>query len=277
MGGASYQFQSWSDGGAQSHDVIADATATYVATFVGPPPAPPTLTASVMSSSITALNWSDVAGETGYRVERALAGGSFAQIGTAGVNATAFTDSGLSAATTYQYRVRAFNTSGESAPSNVASARTLPAVIRINFQPAGSSVPSGYLVDSGAAFGSRGKGFSYGWNATNNHTRDRNSTRSPDQRYDTLNHMQKGGSFSWQLAVPNGTYTVRIVAGDPGHIDSTYRINVEGVLAINGRPTSAARWIDRTVTVTVADGQLTISNATGAANNKICFIDITTP
>ena len=120
-------------------------------------------------------------------------------------------------------------------------------------------------------------GFSYGWNATNNQTRDRNSTRSADQRFDTLNHMQKGGSASWQIAVPNGSYTVRIVAGDADHIDSTFRINVESVLAINGKPTSSARWIDRTVTVTVADGRLTIANATGAVNNKICFVDITIP
>ena len=41
----------------------------------------------------------------------------------------------------------------------------------------------------------------------------------------------------WELAVPNGTYRVRVVAGDPTHIDSVYRTNVEGVLAINATPT----------------------------------------
>jgi hypothetical protein len=47
------------------------------------------------------------------------------------------------------------------------------------------------------------------------------------------------------------------------------------VLAASGTPTSSIRWFEGTVTVTVSDGRLTISNATGASNNKICFVDIT--
>ncbi len=124
------------------------------------------------------------------------------------------------------------------------------------------------LVDAGAAYASRGNGLSYGWNAANNQTRDRNSSRSPDQRYDTLNHMQRNGSFSWSLGVPNGSYTVRVVAGDSDHTNSYYRINVESTLAIDQRPTSSSRWVDRTVTVTVSDGRLSLSNASGSSNNR---------
>ncbi len=279
LGAATYQFQKWSSGGAQSHNITAGATpVTYLATYVGPPGTPAGLTATTMSSTRITLAWADAAIETGYRVERTLTGsGAFSAVASLPANATTFGDTGLAPGTSYGYRVVAFNAPGDSAPSNTATATTLPSVIRINFQPASAPVPAGYLVDSGAAFGSRGNGFSYGWNTTNNDTRDRNSSRSPDQRYDTLNHMQKGGSASWQLAVPNGTYAVRIVAGDAQHVDSTIRINVEGLLAINGKPTTSARWIDRTVMVTVSDGQLSITNATGAVNNKICFVDIMTP
>jgi hypothetical protein len=46
------------------------------------------------------------------------------------------------------------------------------------------------------------------------------------------------------------------------------------VLAIDGTPTSATRWLDNTVTVSVSDGRLTVSNATSASNNKICFIEV---
>jgi hypothetical protein len=148
--------------------------------------------------------------------------------------------------------------------------------IRINFQPANSSVPAGYLVDGGSSYGNRGNGQSYGWSASNtSYARDRNSSRSPDQRYDTLNHMQQGGSKSWSIAVPNGSYQVWVVAGDPSHIDSAYRIAVEGVLTVSGNPTSASRWVQGTRTVTVSDGRLNVSNASGAKNNKICFIEIT--
>jgi len=52
-----------------------------------------------------------------------------------------------------------------------------------------------------------------------------------------------------------------------------FKINVEGVLTVNGTPTSATHWIEGTQTVTVNDGKLTVSGANGNDNNKICFID----
>jgi hypothetical protein len=84
-----------------------------------------------------------------------------------------------------------------------------------------------------------------------------------------------GGSRTWEIAVPNGNYTVFLVAGDANAYNSVYRINVEGVLTVSGTPTSSTRWISGTRTVTVSDGRLTVSNGSGASNNKICFIDIT--
>ena len=148
--------------------------------------------------------------------------------------------------------------------------------VKINFQPTGAPVPAGYLPDDGPLFGNRGNGYTYGWNVRNtSFTRDRNSALSPDQRYDTLNHMQKsGGARSWEIAVPNGSYNVFVVSGDADHIDSVFRVNVEGVLTVSGTPTSGSRWVSGTRTVTVSDGRLTVSNGSGASNNKICFIDI---
>jgi len=87
--------------------------------------------------------------------------------------------------------------------------------------------------------------------------------------------MQKGGTRFWEISVPNGTYNVLIVAGDAAAFDSIYRINVEGVLIVNGTPSSGNRWISGSGTVTVTDGRLTVNNASGSDNNKICFIEIT--
>jgi hypothetical protein len=148
---------------------------------------------------------------------------------------------------------------------------------QINFQPFGTAVPRGYRVDTGAVFGQRADGLSYGWNAdTRSQARDFDSIRSPGQRYDTLIRMQ--GSLNpnafWEIAVPNGFYQVHLVAGDPIFVDSVFKINVEGTLAINATPTKALRWHDAVVTVEVTDGRLTVSNATGAINNKINYIDI---
>ncbi len=155
---------------------------------------------------------------------------------------------------------------------------TSTAPIRVNFQPAGSPVPTGYVADTGLVFGARGGGLSYGWNAANDvNTRDRNSAASPDQRYDTLDHMQKPGNpnASWELALANGTYDVHVVMGDPSHLDSDFRLNAEGASIVNGTPSAASHWLEGTRTITVTDGRLTLTNAVGAANNKLCFVDVT--
>ena len=167
----------------------------------------------------------------------------------------------------------------------VPNARLIPqasasTAIRVNFQTASAVVPAGYLADGGLVYGSRGNGQTYGWNA--NHTtqmRDRNSPVSPDQRYDTLAYMQRPGNPDavWEIAVPNGTYRVRAVAGDAAYFDITYRIAVEGVLTVSGTSNSASRWVAGTAMVTVSDGRLTIRSAPGATANKLCFVEITRP
>jgi hypothetical protein len=149
--------------------------------------------------------------------------------------------------------------------------------IKVNFQPLSAPVPVGYLVDGGLAFGVRGNGQTYGWNQDNRlQMRDRNAVISPDQRYDTLAYLQKPANpdAQWEIAIPNGTYRVRLVAGDPTYFGSVMRIAVEGVLTVSGTTTSAARWLDGTSSVTIADGRLTIRNAPGAGSNKICFVEI---
>ena len=148
---------------------------------------------------------------------------------------------------------------------------------RINFTASAAETPAGWLSDGGAVFGSRGNGFSYGWNLNNSSTaRDRDASNSPSEMHDSFLHMQKSANPNavWEIAVPNGTYSVRIIAGDALHTDSIFRIAAEGVLAVNGSPSSANRWVEGTATVTVTDGRLTISNGSGAQNNKINAIEI---
>ncbi len=178
-------------------------------------------------------------------------------------------------ATTHTWTAVAWDTTGNIATSAVVTVKVAN-VIKVNFQPAAAATYPGYAVDSGAIYGLRANGYSYGWNANNaKNAYDRNSSRSPDQRYDTLVCMQAGGTFSWEIGLPNGNYSVHVVAGDANKYDSIYKINVEDVLTVNATPNTNARWQEGTSTVTVSDGRLTVSNVTGAKNNKLCFLEIT--
>jgi glucose/arabinose dehydrogenase len=199
----------------------------------------------------------------------------------------------LAAGVRYAIRVEYYENAGGatlrllwSSPSTpkatVPASRLYPggaaAPIRVNFQTASAPVPAGYLPDAGAVFGNRGNGRTYGWNADNTaQMRDRNAANSPDQRYDTLAYMQRPGNpdASWQIAIANGTYRVRVVVGDPTYFGSTFAITAEGIAVVSGTTASATRWLDGTATVTVTDGALTIRNGAGATSNKICFIEIT--
>jgi DNA-binding beta-propeller fold protein YncE len=181
----------------------------------------------------------------------------------------------------HTFHARAHFLSGEQSETDpvtvIASNASDAGTIRVNFQPTGRPIPEDYLPDYGGVFANRGNGYSYGWNAVTDETRDRNSGLSPDQRYDTLNHLQKPSNPDavWEIVVPNGSYEVFVVSGDAGATDGVFRMNVEGVLTVDGTPTSSNRWIEGTSTVTVSDGRLTVRSASGAVNNKICFIDIT--
>ncbi len=127
----------------------------------------------------------------------------------------------------------------------------------------------------GSAFGDRGGGYFYGWNGDNTaNARNRNSGMSPDERHDTLNSMQTGGSFKWEIAVPNGLYHVRVVGGDPNALFSIISLNVEGQSLAFGITTVLKRWVESNGTVIVRDGRLTVSNGLLALGNKLCFIEI---
>lgn len=89
------------------------------------PNAPSLLTGSASSTSQIQLNWTDNASnETGYKIEYKSADGSYALAGTVGANVNTFTHSGLAVATTYTYRVYAYNAIGNSTYSNEVSVAT---------------------------------------------------------------------------------------------------------------------------------------------------------
>ncbi|QOV89185.1 hypothetical protein [Humisphaera borealis] len=67
------------------------------------------------------LNWRETTGETGYRIERSTDGVTFATLATVGANVPSYTDSGLSAANVYSYRVTPTSALGDGVTSAVVS------------------------------------------------------------------------------------------------------------------------------------------------------------
>jgi subtilisin family serine protease len=95
------------------------------------PPLPPfSLSALAALSTSIELSWNDnSSNELGFQIERKKgSGGTYSQVATVGEDITSYTDTGLSKATTYYYRVRAYNAAGNSAYSNEAYPHSAPAV-----------------------------------------------------------------------------------------------------------------------------------------------------
>lgn len=105
---------------ASTSDVVSATTTVDTSTA-------PVLTSATGSATSVDLEWSDVDGELGYRIERSPDGTSgWTGIGTTAVGQTRYTDTGLASATTYYYRVVALTSDGESPPSTVVPATTDP-------------------------------------------------------------------------------------------------------------------------------------------------------
>jgi V8-like Glu-specific endopeptidase len=112
-----YRVRAYTGSGDGNYSLVAGAS-TYVA-------APGSLVASSISTSQINLSWSDVNGETGYKIEMSPNGSTgWAQIGTTGANVTAFSATGLTDGTQHFFRVRGSGAAGDGNYSPVANAFT---------------------------------------------------------------------------------------------------------------------------------------------------------
>ncbi|MEU4689441.1 Ig-like domain-containing protein [Actinoplanes sp. NPDC023714] len=243
------------------------------------PPAPTGLAAAPGDRQV-ALTWTagTAADLLGYRVYR-----DGTLISGAGlVTAPAYTDTTAANGTARTYTVSAVDASGnESARSQPRTATPVAFTAKVAFSDQASTPPAGYLKDYGQAFGTLG----YGWidledggplNLVGN-GRDRGATTASDVRLTRLMHAQAGGkpAGAWEIAVPNGLYTVTAAVGDSGTAtDSVHYLNVEDQNAVAAfRPAASAKHVTATRTVSVTDGRLTLSPKAGT-NTKFHYVDV---
>jgi hypothetical protein len=161
------------------------------------------------------------------------------------------------------------------------------AAVHVDFGPAKTAAPHGYLVDYGLPFTAK-RG--YGWEkATNGKALSlvgngvkRPSVHGRDHRYDTLMQMQAAhgpvaSPGQWQVALRNGVYNVTVAVGDAATTNSVDRITAQPhtaakVVLVGGfKPTSAHHFVTVTKKVRVTNGRLTLS-PTGGHNTKLDFV-----
>ena len=179
---------------------------------------------------------------------------------------------------------------GAEADGTTASAALSPAnggvltgsgVTRINFQPEATVVPAGFLADKGKTYGVRTNGKTYGWTTSQ-------TSRQQVRNYQTLPELDTAARLKptssdtagvWEIALPNGTYPVIVVCGDPLSTQQTNNLVIEGITVTDPDPSSSPGYAQGdfdgyAVTATVNDGKLTITTGSGAVDPKLCFIEI---
>ena len=96
------------------------------------------------------LTWNAVSGATSYKVYRATSqNGTYSLLGT--VTATSYTNTGAKAGVTYYYKVKAVNSAGESAYSNIVSGRATVTTLTMGHSGTSGKPQLTWKAVSGAA------------------------------------------------------------------------------------------------------------------------------
>lgn len=164
--------------------------------------APQNLTATASSSEQIDLSWSeDSEGESGFIVERSI-GGSFSPVATLAANTTSYRDTGLTPATTYTYRVYAFDAGAESPWSTHISATTEAVAVQCP-EETPQDPANLYFVDGSNLCGSCS-------DATPKHA---NSMTNP---WCTIQHAADNASPGDTIYVREGTYKEEVTLNVSG-------------------------------------------------------------
>jgi glucose/arabinose dehydrogenase len=201
----------------RANNAVGDSAFSNVATATVTAPPPPSAPSGLVATGgvgQATLDWVDTAGdETGFKIERKLtsqADTSYAQIATVGANVVTYSNTSL-AAGAYSYRVRANNTAGDSAYSNVATA-TVTA-------PPPPSAPSGLVATGGSGQAT------LNWvdNASNEtgFKIERKLTSQADTSYAQIATAGANVVTYTNTSVAAGTYTYRVRANNANG-DSAY-------------------------------------------------------
>jgi len=143
--------------------------------------------------------------------------------------------------------------------------RRNPAERRFNFTGDDSRPIPGFTNDTGLPFDTQ-RG--HGWNANiSDNNRRRNAL--PEAYRDTF--LFTRNAATWECEVPNGKWHVTVCVGDSAHEQTGQRVTVEGISVIKDVTTASGWFLERTVTVDVKDGRLTIALGPQQPGHNTCL------
>ncbi|MFC0712711.1 rhamnogalacturonan lyase family protein [Cellulomonas biazotea] len=220
--------------------------------------------AHVAPGAVT-LRWNEVAGATGYVVQRADAlAGPYAEVARTTGDVFA-TDAAVDTTTTHWYRVQTVTAAGTSTPSATTAsslagdgvpAPTLPADGVLAFDlGSGALVPGSTRLDATSAYGPQTR---YGFVDPSKVTAtDRGTDDALRSDFVTV------GDTELVIDVPDGDYTVDLVAGDATEATDV-SITVEQMAKVAATAKPAGQYLEMSFDVAVVDGQLNL-DFSGAA------------
>ena len=142
-----YRVKACNDAGLSPYSNIVSG---QVKTVTPKPAAPVVKIGNSASSGKPMLTWNAVSGATSYKVYRATSqNGTYSLLGT--VTATSYINTGAKAGVTYYYKVKAVNSGGESAYSNVVSGKTTVTTLTMGHSATSGKPQLTWKAVSGAA------------------------------------------------------------------------------------------------------------------------------
>jgi hypothetical protein len=160
----------------------------------------------------------------------------------------------LDTSLTYKFRVRAYNTVGNSDFSNIAIANTsseVQAPLKYDFGP--GTTESGYekiTISTAPYSGDVGFGF------TDTGDLDQRDRKEPDPLREDF--VFSKGPRTFKVDLTNGNYSVKIIAGDhlPDAPNGPMDVFAEGIKKIDAMSSEGGQFAEQSFTIEISDSQL---------------------
>lgn len=158
----------------------------------------------------------------------------------------------------------------EPAPNPAEAAELRPFFARyVNFQPSASTVPAGFVKDSGDPYSAV---TGYGWDDANPlQTRDR--AVLGNAVLDTFVY-ENNDPDGWKLAVPPDYYVVQLGVGDASFAQGPESVSVEGTPWFTSQYTAAGETLTASALVLVTDGFLDVSIGQAGGITPLNYVDV---